>query len=114
MKRFLAILLGFLMLLPVSACNGTNDGDSSQGGSYEESSENNPSGGGEASGKMLIAYFSGSGNTARVAGYIAEATGGTLFELVPVTPYTSADLSWTTAAESTASTKTKSSAILSL
>lgn len=47
--------------------------------------------------KILVAYFSGSGNTERVAGYIAEATGGTLFELVPVNPYTSADLSWTTA-----------------
>ena len=47
--------------------------------------------------KILIAYFSGSGNTERVAGYIAEATGGDLFELVPVTLYTGADLSWTTA-----------------
>ena len=45
--------------------------------------------------KILVVYFSGSGNTERVAGYIAEATGGTLFELVPVTPYTSADLNWT-------------------
>jgi len=46
--------------------------------------------------KILVAYFSGSGNTERVAGYIAEATSGTLFELVPVTPYTSADLNWMT------------------
>ena len=45
--------------------------------------------------KILVVYFSGSGNTERVAGYIAEATGGTLFELVPVTPYTSADLNYT-------------------
>ena len=50
-----------------------------------------------AKGKTLVVYFSGSGNTERVAGYIAEATGGDLFELVPVTPYTDADLSWTTA-----------------
>ena len=46
---------------------------------------------------MLVVYFSASGNTERVAGYIAEATGGTLFELVPVTPYTAADLSYNTA-----------------
>ena len=50
-----------------------------------------------AGGKTLVVYFSGSGNTKRVAEDIAAATGGTLFELVPVTPYTSADLSWTTA-----------------
>lgn len=49
-----------------------------------------------AGGKTLVVYFSGSGNTKRVAEDIAAATGGTLFELVPVTPYTSADLSWTT------------------
>lgn len=47
--------------------------------------------------RVLVAYFSASGNTKRVAEYIAEATGGTLFELVPIDPYTSADLNWTTA-----------------
>ncbi len=44
---------------------------------------------------VLVAYFSASGNTKRVAEYIAEATNGTLFELVPEDPYTSADLNWT-------------------
>lgn len=44
--------------------------------------------------KILIAYFSGSGNTKKVAENIAEATNGTLFELVPVVPYTSADLNY--------------------
>ena len=34
------------------------------------------------------------GNTEAVAGYIAEATGGDLFELEPVEPYTDADLNW--------------------
>ncbi len=47
--------------------------------------------------KILIAYFSGSGNTKRVANYIAGATKGTIFELIPGTPYTSADLNWTVA-----------------
>lgn len=38
--------------------------------------------------KILVVYFSGSGNTERVAGYIAEATGGTLRDipLEKVTP----------------------------
>lgn len=44
---------------------------------------------------VLVVYFSATGNTERVAGYIAETTGGDLFELVPVEPYTSADLRWT-------------------
>lgn len=49
----------------------------------------------EESADVLVVYFSASGNTERVAGYIAEATDGDLFELVPVDPYTSADLRWT-------------------
>lgn len=51
----------------------------------------------EKEGKTLVVYYSATGNTERVAGYIANATGGTLFELVPVNPYTSADLNWTVA-----------------
>lgn len=37
--------------------------------------------------KVLIAYFSRSGNTKTVAQYIAKATGGDVFEIVPVKPY---------------------------
>lgn len=46
-------------------------------------------------GNVLVVYFSATGNTEEVAGYIAEATGGDVFELVPVEPYTSDDLRWT-------------------
>ncbi len=45
--------------------------------------------------RVLVAYFSATGNTERVANAIAEATGGDLFELTPVEPYTDADLNWT-------------------
>ena len=46
-------------------------------------------------GSVLVAYFSATGNTERVANAIAAATGGDLFELTPVEPYTDADLNWT-------------------
>ena len=46
-------------------------------------------------GKTLVVYFSATGSTERVAGYIAEALNADTFELVPATPYTSADLNWT-------------------
>lgn len=49
---------------------------------------------GNIMGKTLVAYFSATGTTARVAEKIAEATGGGLFEIQPATPYTSADLNW--------------------
>ncbi len=47
-----------------------------------------------AAGKTLVVYFSASGNTRTVAEYIAAATDGDLFELLPVNPYSSADLNW--------------------
>ncbi len=44
---------------------------------------------------VLVVYYSATGNTAQVAQYIADATGGDLFELEPVEPYTDDDLNWT-------------------
>ena len=44
--------------------------------------------------KALVVYFSATGNTQRVAGYIAEAAEADIFELEPTDPYTSADLNW--------------------
>ena len=44
--------------------------------------------------KALVAYFSASGETARLARTIAGVTGGALFEIAPETAYTAADLDW--------------------
>lgn len=46
-------------------------------------------------GNVLVVYFSATGNTENVANYIASATDGDIFELVPADPYTSEDLNWT-------------------
>ena len=45
--------------------------------------------------RVLVAYFSATGNTERVANQISEATGGDLFEIMPADPYTDEDLNWT-------------------
>ena len=42
--------------------------------------------------KVLVAYFSASGTTARVAQEIADAAGADLYEIRPEQPYTSADI----------------------
>lgn len=124
MKKFIALLLGIIMIFSLAACAGTNpdtpsgttpnngsqtttnntngtkkpdstaSGENSTGGTTDSADTSDTP---TAGGKTLVVYFSGSGNTKRVAEDIAAATGGTLFELVPKTPYTSADLSWTTA-----------------
>ena len=44
--------------------------------------------------KVLVAYFSASGVTKKVAEEIAAAAGGVLFEIEPEVEYTSADLNW--------------------
>lgn len=46
-------------------------------------------------GKTLVAYFSATGTTKRLAERVAKAAGADLFEIVPEVPYTSADLDWT-------------------
>lgn len=47
-------------------------------------------------GSALIAYFSCTGTTERIAGIIEEATGADTFRIVPQQPYTEADLAYYT------------------
>ena len=44
--------------------------------------------------KKLVAYFSDSGVTGKVAKTLAIAINADLFQIDPVTPYTDADLNW--------------------
>lgn len=45
-------------------------------------------------GNTLVVYFSATGNTEQAATYIADITGGGLFELEPADPYTDEDLNY--------------------
>ena len=44
--------------------------------------------------RKLVAYFSASGHTAKVAEHLAEAIGADLFEIPPRVRYTKKDLDW--------------------
>lgn len=44
--------------------------------------------------KILVAYFSATGTTARAAKDLAAAIGADVFEIAPQQPYTRADLNW--------------------
>ena len=46
-------------------------------------------------GGVLVVYYSATGSTEAVAGYIADALDGDTFAIVPAEPYTSDDLNWT-------------------
>lgn len=45
--------------------------------------------------KILVAYFSTSGVTEKVAKKLASAAGADIYEIRPKVPYTDADLDWT-------------------
>ena len=62
-------------------------------GSGAEETPETPEDSGET--RVLVAYYSATGNTEEVADAIAEATGGDVFEITPAAPYTSGDLDWT-------------------
>lgn len=114
MKKIIAFALGFAMALTLAACGqpGASASQPAASNPPEEtgSASTSPAETPDAStpqpeqtdaqdseaGKTLVVYFSASGNTGRVAGYIADALDADRFELVPAQPYTSDDLSWTT------------------
>ena len=108
-KRLLGCLLAGTMLLSMAACgsgNSSSDGQTNDQNQAETTPDENtapettaPEAAGDESqasgGNILVVYYSASGHTETVANYIAEATGGDLFEITPVEAYTSDDLNWT-------------------
>ena len=108
MKKLTACLMGLVMVLGLAACSSENPTNSPASGSSQpqsasaaasdETSAASDSGSAEApasnTGKTLVVYYSATGNTEEAAGYIAEATGGDLFELEPADPYTDDDLNY--------------------
>ena len=111
-KKIGSLLLAAAMVLSLAACGSSAGTSSSNGGNNSapaqtpandtsapaETPENSGAGSAEettSGGKVLVVYYSASGNTKRVAEDIAAAAGGDLFEIVPTEVYTSDDLNWT-------------------
>lgn len=107
-KKIFSLSLAAVMALSLAACGQSNSTDDSQSTSQSQeipSSTTTQEPRGTTStpgasdptgdGNVLVVYYSASGNTEAVAGYIAEATGGDLFAITPAEPYTSDDLNWT-------------------
>lgn len=67
-------------------------GEDTEEAAGEEGQETEASG--TADGNVLVVYYSATGNTQNVANIIADITGGDLFELEPVEPYTDEDLNY--------------------
>ena len=109
-KKIGSLLLTAVMVLSLAACGSSGTDSSNSGNSNEsaqtpsdntsapaETPEDSDTGSTEettSSGKVLVVYYSASGNTKRVAEDIATAAGGDLFEIVPAEVYTPDDLNW--------------------
>lgn len=101
-KKLISFILSVVMIFGLTACGQTEDNTDAQAdqstsaddGSTQtdhpaaDSAGDDPAAGGAAGDSdVMIAYFSWSGNTADMAEYIQEQTGGDLFEIQPVEPY---------------------------
>ena len=108
-KRLFSCLLAGAMALSLAACGGDSSStDDQTAGEQIQEETTSPadtstdtaapedSGWDTAadSGNVLVVYYSATGNTETVANYIAEATGGDIFEITPAEPYTDDDLNW--------------------
>ena len=101
MKKISIIFMSILLVLSLAACGGNpssqNDGSvstSDPGSGTADMSSSEPEATEPERGKTLVVYYSATGNTERVAGYIAAAANADTFELVPVNAYAEADLNW--------------------
>lgn len=105
LKKFTAAMLSCMLMTGLSACGNTtapedkSDNSSETAQTKAEMTEEMQNTGVNSSSsenrKILVAYYSASGNTERAAELIAESAGAELFDIVPVDEYSSADLNWT-------------------
>lgn len=92
---------GASALLALTGCSGnatTTESDTStsesSGDTTSTSSDATSSGSSSADSKVLVAYFSATGNTRAVAERLAEDLSADIFEVVPQEPYTEDDLNF--------------------
>lgn len=89
--------MGFLAGCGSDAGSGQSDTsrDEAQEEPAQDASQDDTDGASDAgSGNVLVVYYSATGNTEEVANIIADTTGGDLFKLEPVDPYTDEDLNY--------------------
>lgn len=98
MKKAMSVIMVLMLAIAFTACSSNTESQTettSQNTTTSQPSTDAVADNTAEGGRTLVVYYSATGNTQRMAEYIAAATGGDLFELVPSDPYTDADLDWT-------------------
>ena len=108
-KKIIALIVAIVIIAVVgvgfwfiSSNNKNEPTDNSNSGSNtsanqnsnETPEENTNDNKNSSDSKVAIIYFSATGTTEKIAGYIKDATGGDLIEIVPKDEYTDEDLDW--------------------
>lgn len=100
MKKIISVFMTITLVLTFAACsnaaqneNASTEPQTQQATTPSSQPENDNQT--DSAKKVLVVYFSASGNTENAANYIAKATDGDIFEIVPKDAYTEADLDWT-------------------
>ena len=96
-KRMVRTVLLVALGLLATACGGTGSSSaqsSSSSSSAAAAASSTSSTSGAGGHKILVAYFSASGNTKVVAEVAAKTLGADLYELNPAQPYTEADMNY--------------------
>lgn len=94
MKKLLFLLLSLAFTLSLTACGSAGTKASAPAASDRTEVQAAAPSDAKGTGKILVVYYSASGNTERVAKDIAKATGADLFAIVPADPYTKEDLNY--------------------
>ncbi|MCD8077338.1 MAG: flavodoxin [Lachnospiraceae bacterium] len=113
MKRRIAFVLLVCMVFMLAACSSESaesssdsesstisitdsqsDTESETEGTDTDTSEEAGDEATDSDSNILVAYFSCTGTTEQVAGWIAEETEADIYEIVPETPYTEDDLNY--------------------
>ena len=104
MKRMFSVLTALMLLCTLTACGGTESQSTPQpsqtvpaenlpeDGTSSTPDESEPAADEET--RVLVAYFSATGNTEHIAQHIQTALDADLYEIVPEEPYTDDDLNY--------------------
>ena len=87
MKKYFVYLMMAFAVTASASCTGNGYGSDGADGQPENPENPNPSDTLSGESNILVAYFSWSGNTERMAEQIVAQTGADLFSIEPVTPY---------------------------
>ena len=96
-KRLLVMVMSAMMIFTLTACGGTtasSKNTENKSVSAAQPAADNTSKPQDAHGKILVAYFSCTGNTKSLAETAAKVLAADVYEIRPETPYTAEDLNY--------------------